>query len=57
MLSQEVSASDLDNSMEICIVIHADNLHWDKGERSFIWKLKKCCKQADRWAFEKLVVR
>lgn len=41
MLSQEVSASDPDNSMEICIVIHADNLHWDKGEKELYLEVEE----------------
>jgi len=42
MLSQEVSVSEPDNSMNICFLFHADKLYWDKMKlkKSFLWKLK-----------------
>lgn len=49
VFSHKLSASETDNSMEICVINHADKLYGYKMKlkRSFIWKLKWCCKKAD----------
>lgn len=42
ILSHELPASEADNSVKICAIVHADKFYWGKMKlkRSFVWKLK-----------------